>query len=310
MLLGVFAVLVFLDLRYTPRGAEGLWLLPLVVLLVFGTAWEMTGLLLAVGRPVDRSATLAGSLVVTLSAAVPLLWPLAGHGYPEDCPLGRLGWIVIGGTAAILLVVGRVMVRFRGEADGVIERLTGGVFVSLCVGLPMGLLVALRGLGEGGWGLAAVLTTVLVTKGADTGAYFIGRAVGRRKLVPRLSPGKTWEGAIGGIAAATLAAWICLQWLFPAVLSGAGSAVAAGDAVGAGMAEQLGRGPALWWAIVLGPALALAGMIGDLAESLVKRSTGVKDSGDWLPGLGGMWDVTDSLIAAVAPAFLCFAAAV
>jgi phosphatidate cytidylyltransferase len=177
----------------------------------------------------------------------------------------------------------------------------------------MGLLVALRGLGEGGWGLAAVLTTVLVTKGADTGAYFIGRALGRRKLVPRLSPGKTWEGAIGGIAAATLAAWICLQWLFPAVLSGAESAmaaVAAEDTLETVSSDEPGRGPALWWAVVLGPALALAGMVGDLAESLVKRSTGVKDSGDWLPGLGGMWDVTDSLIAAVAPAFLCFAAAV
>jgi len=56
--------------------------------------------------------------------------------------------------------------------------------------------------------------------------------------------------------------------------------------------------------------LAVAGMIGDLAESLIKRDTQAKDSGNWLPGLGGVWDVTDSLIAAVMPAFLCFAAGV
>ena len=57
---------------------------------------------------------------------------------------------------------------------------------------------------------------------------------------------------------------------------------------------------------MLGPILTLAGLAGDLAESLVKRACGAKDSGNWLPGLGGVWDVTDSLIAAVMPAFLCF----
>ncbi len=62
-----------------------------------------------------------------------------------------------------------------------------------------------------------------------------------------------------------------------------------------------------WGALLLGPTLAIAGMVGDLAESLFKRDSGVKDSGNLLPGLGGVWDVTDSLIAASVPAFFCFA---
>ena len=141
-----------------------------------------------------------------------------------------------------------------------------------------------------------------MTKSTDAGAYFSGRALGKHKLIPRLSPGKTREGAVGGILTATIVAFVCLQWLFPLV---------AGEAAGPVQAPSVpGIDQPLWGALVLGPLLAVAGMIGDLAESLVKRDTGAKDSGTWLPGLGGVWDVTDSLIAAVMPAFLCFAAGV
>ncbi len=157
-------------------------------------------------------------------------------------------------------------------------------------------------MGVGNWGLAALLTTIAVTKSTDAGAYFSGKTLGKHKLIPRLSPGKTREGAVGGILTATIVAFGCLQWLFPAVAGAAAGPVATPSIPGIDQP--------LWGALVLGPLLALTGMVGDLAESLIKRDSGAKDSGNWLPGLGGVWDVTDSLIAAVMPAFLCFAAGV
>ena len=178
----------------------------------------------------------------------------------------------------------------------------------------MAMLIALRGLHAettaGRFGLAALVTTILVTKVADAGAYFSGRALGRHKLIPRLSPGKTIEGAIGGILASTVVAYLALAYLFPALLARPAdtTTVMNETAVKTGLSALLA--PSWVGAIVLGPALAISGMVGDLAESLFKRDSGVKDSGNLLPGLGGVWDVTDSLLAASVPAFFCFASGV
>ncbi len=303
ILIAIASGLLYLDAHFPSwPGADGLWLLPLLLFFSLGTAWDMAGLLATSSRAIDRSVTLVVTALITLSSAVPLVWAIGGAAYPADCPVGRLGWIAIAAVAGIFVVLLREMLRFRGHPSRVIERAVAGVFVSHYVGLPMALLFALRGIGDSRWGLAALVTTIVVTKSADAGAYFVGKLVGRHKLIPWLSPGKTWEGAIGGILVSTLVAAACLGWGFPWVLSSSADGMKQGSLVSAGS-------PSLIWAIVLGPVLAMAGMMGDLAESLIKRSAGVKDSGSWLPGLGGVWDVTDSLIAAVMPAFLCFAAA-
>jgi len=112
---------------------------------------------------------------------------------------------------------------------------------------------------------------------ADSGAYLVGRAWGSRRLAPRVSPGKTWEGALGGLAAVGLAA------LGP----------------GAVTASDLG---ALAFFVLVCLAAALVSILGDLVESLLKRQAGVKDSGALVPGHGGVLDRIDSLLAA-APAF-------
>jgi phosphatidate cytidylyltransferase len=104
----------------------------------------------------------------------------------------------------------------------------------------------------------------------DTGAYYIGRAFGHNKLAPRVSPGKTVEGAIGGLATAILIGPLCKLIFFPEL--------------------------PLSHAIALGAAIGLLGQIGDLAESLLKRGAGVKDSGNLLPGHGGMLDRIDSIL--------------
>ncbi|MEA3057971.1 MAG: phosphatidate cytidylyltransferase [Sphingomonadales bacterium] len=116
-------------------------------------------------------------------------------------------------------------------------------------------------------GLFLLLWVFLVTWSTDIGAYFVGRSLGRRKLAPSISPGKTIEGLYGGIAAATLigGAWV--------------------------LAMGLGR-PLL----ALAPLLAIAAQAGDLFESFLKRRAGIKDSGTWLPGHGGVLDRLDGLV--------------
>ena len=116
-------------------------------------------------------------------------------------------------------------------------------------------------------GLALLIWTFVVTWSTDIGAYFAGRRFGRRKLAPAISPGKTVEGLYGGIAAATL-------------LGGAWA-----------LANDLGVA-----LLVLAPVLAIAAQLGDLFESGMKRRAAVKDSGDWLPGHGGVLDRLDGLV--------------
>jgi phosphatidate cytidylyltransferase len=135
----------------------------------------------------------------------------------------------------------------------------------LYVGWLLSHLVALRGLDDGrNW----VFLALFATFGSDTAAYFTGRALGRHKLAPSISPGKTWEGAIAGILGA-----IIVSLLFTMLL-------------------PLGYGQA----IVLGLLVSLFGQLGDLVESLLKRNMGVKDSGSLLPGHGGALDRMDSVI--------------
>lgn len=292
VLLAVVVLCLGLDAAYPLGGVGGVWLLPLLLFFAGGTAWELSRLLTRSGRLVQPTIAVCGALLVALSAGVPLVWDLVGAAYPENCPVGTLGWIVIGAITAIALALSAEMSTYGKGPAGAVERVAAASLISVYVGLPMALLVALRMLGpDSRWGLAALVTMIAATKSADAGAFFTGRSLGRHKLIPRVSPGKTWEGAIGGIAVAIAVSWLGLMVLFPAFT---------GDPA-----------EAPWWGpMVLGTACALSGMFGDLAESLIKRDVGVKDSGGLLPGLGGVWDVTDSLIGAALPGFLCFAAGV
>ena len=116
-------------------------------------------------------------------------------------------------------------------------------------------------------GLNLLIWIFIVTWSTDIGAYFAGRKFGKRKLAPSISPGKTVEGLFGGIVAATLlgGAWV----------------------IGADLARPL---------LVLAPLFAIAAQAGDLFESALKRRAGVKDSGAWLPGHGGVLDRLDGLV--------------
>jgi len=135
--------------------------------------------------------------------------------------------------------------------------------------------------------LVAILATVWVS---DTAAYLVGRRFGKHKLAPAISPGKSWEGVAGALAAVAVYA---LVW---SVVGGSASMPVASDGTRAGP---------LWILPVL-LGLAVAGIIGDLFESLLKRQAGVKDSGSILPGHGGILDRIDALLAMLPLAVLAF----
>ena len=118
-----------------------------------------------------------------------------------------------------------------------------------------------------------IMLLVVATKFTDMGAYIVGSTMGRHKLIPRMSPKKTWEGTVGGIAFAVGGAFLC-RWVMPVEMA------------------QLTN----VHAVIVGLLLGVAAVIGDLAESLIKREAGVKDSSTILPGHGGCLDMIDSLL--------------
>ncbi len=136
-----------------------------------------------------------------------------------------------------------------------------------------------------------LLFIILVTKCGDIGGYTLGNITarignGNHKMVPRLSPKKSWEGLAGSILFSAGAGWLLAAWLDPQLADGT---------------HLLPPGIAA----VLGALLAVVGLIGDLAESVLKRASGVKDWGRILPGMGGLLDVVDSLVFA-GPLFYCY----
>ena len=141
------------------------------------------------------------------------------------------------------------------------------------VALPLGWLFLSTLLIE--WGPDWTLFLFALVAGADVGAFFVGRAVGRRKLAPSVSPGKTWEGVAGGLALAAIV----------------------------GLSGGLWFGMSPIKAMAVGAAVAAFSIIGDLTVSMLKRDVGLKDSGSIFPGHGGVLDRIDSLLAAM-PLFL------
>ncbi|TSE25479.1 Phosphatidate cytidylyltransferase [Tepidimonas sediminis] len=239
--------------------------------LMGAAAWEW-GRLAGLGEAAARWTAVPGALVLGG------LWWLTG-----GAPLPGWAWT----AATVAWGVGLVVVLRTGiEAWG---RWPRGLRLGvgwLALALAWWALITLHALGAG-----VLLGALLLVWAADIAAYFGGRAWGRRKLAPRISPGKSWEGALcGGLAVLALAAgWVAL-----------------GRALGGWWAQ--GLFPRLWaggaWAAV--PWLVLLtglSVAGDLFESLVKRSAGVKDSSGLLPGHGGVLDRIDALLP-VLPAVL------
>jgi len=175
---------------------------------------------------------------------------------------GPYFWITL---CILAVIVARLF--SRRPVEGALEDISVTLFGIVYVALLFSFQVAIH---AGPIGKKWLVFLYLVIWASDTGAYYVGTAFGKHRLYEKISPKKSIEGLIGGVLASALVAVLCKLWLVPAL----------------GWVE----------AALFGAILALVGTVGDLAESLIKRSAGVKDSGTIIPGHGGILDRMDSML--------------
>lgn len=204
--------------------------------------------------------------LVLVSCALSLLFMLAAMLPGQRVPMVEIG-------ISVALLASFPFLFFRKKLEGAMLDWSLTLAIAFYVGWPLSLILVLRGfqvgLGTGLWWLFLLFGGVW---GFDTGAFFAGHFWGRHKLAPRISPGKTWEGVFGGLLFSVSAALVF---------------------------ATLALGMPWYLAVPLGVLLGMAAMLGDLAESLIKRQTHVKDSGQFFPGHGGVLDRIDSVLFAI-----------
>lgn len=179
--------------------------------------------------------------------------------------------VVLLGLPALLTIVSLLIVAaFAWHVNAMGMRIADTAVVvlgALLIGLSLAHLIAVRSMQHG---VALTLTILVSVWAADVLAYVVGSLVGSHKLAPRISPHKSWEGFVAGTVG-TVAVWLTLPFFVDTGLTHA-------------------------WLVVIGIGVAIAGLVGDLFESRIKREAGIKDSGSLLPGHGGMFDRIDSLL--------------
>jgi phosphatidate cytidylyltransferase len=284
VILTILLTLVWLDYQGNVAGA---WLLPVLLAVSLLATEEVLSLLRAKGHRPIGWLVYAGNVLMPLAAALPIILEIAGQPFPADSPLGPFGWpLVVLALAAGAVFIGE-MARFHRPGTAIVDAALA-IFSLVYIGLLTSFWALLRLFHSNEAGLTALLSMLVIVKMADVGAYAFGKNFGRTKMMPILSPRKTWEGAIGGIATACLTSWAFFAYLAPAL---GGSPYPP---------------PGILPTLIYGLLLALAGTVGDLAESLLKRDMERKDSSSWLPGLGGVLDIIDAVLIAAPVAWLCW----
>ena len=183
----------------------------------------------------------------------------------------RLDLQTIALVLIVLTIATLIAATLRGAPFDKIIAASGATILGvLYVVLLGGHLVALRTGFEPQLSTHLLSFFFLVIMGADTGAYYVGRTLGKHKLAPKISPGKTWEGVVGGLIAALALATAAHYWFFTEL--------------------------PLKWTLPLAGVMTILGILGDLTESALKRSAGAKDAAKILPGHGGVLDRLDSLL--------------
>ena len=235
------------------------------------------GLLSAMGaREVARIFRAKGVEIGTGIAMFAALLGLLAVGFTPEDAMGTSGFAAGITSVVVAFVIGMLYAIRARQVDGAIAIGSGVLLIHVYMGLMLGLFVLIRR-EHSVWVMIWILATV---KSCDIGAFFTGVTIGKHKMIPWLSPKKTWEGLAGGMITSGL--------------------------VGVGGAWLLHRSgidaPSLLVSGVMGVVIGGLGQCGDLAASLLKRDGGVKDSGSSLPGFGGVLDIIDSpiLVAPVA----------
>ncbi|OWA10448.1 phosphatidate cytidylyltransferase [Streptomyces sp. CS113] len=171
-------------------------------------------------------------------------------------------WVAMALTALAVLVW-----RMTEPPEGYLRDVTAGLFAAFYVPFLATFVAMMLAADDGAW---RVLVFLILTVVSDTGAYAVGWRFGRKKLAPRISPGKTREGLLGAVAFAMVAGALCMQFLID---------------------------DGTWWqGLLIGLVVAVSATLGDLGESMIKRDLGIKDMGTLLPGHGGIMDRLDSLL--------------
>lgn len=217
---------------------------------------------------------LIGGVAVVLVCGAMATGDLVSHGlstHGDPIVLANLVPLVL---LSAFIVVGATSVARGLHGPVVLADAAATLFAPIYIGLPLGALAWVRATS----GREAVILLLAVIVISDSAQYYTGRAFGRRPLAPTISPKKTTEGAIGGMVFGTLAMAVGGLWVFEAPI---------------------------WILALLGAAISLLGIVGDLFESLLKRSAGVKDSSNLIPGHGGVLDRIDSWLFA-APVYYVF----
>ena len=218
-------------------------------------AFEVCEMARSRGESPSRVAAVTVTVVLVLSSLVLTTNPST----PKYAPL--LAASIVIGILVLIFLYAPIQQRLR----------TRGLGLTLAAAVYPGALLAHAPLLRGGdEGLEWVVFLIAVTFVTDTGAFFVGKAVGKRQLAPTISPGKTWEGAIGGFLSAVVAALVA--------------------------AWALGIDVSVPVIVALGVLMGVVGQAGDLFESKLKRLAGVKESGRLLPGHGGVLDRVDSIV--------------
>ncbi|MDD4268063.1 MAG: phosphatidate cytidylyltransferase [Pirellulales bacterium] len=281
LLLGTLIVAVLVGLCWLDHKAAwpGIYLFPLFVAGLWLATREVLDLAEAGGiRPVKWTVYLANLLLISVAWGAPLYLRFAaeataGSGsLAAHAPSGTGDWILVALAVGVGLIYLAEMRRFE-RPGGVTANLAAAVFAVVYLGTLATFLIQIRM----SWGIAGVASVILVTKMGDIGAYTVGRLIGRNRLAPGISPGKTIEGAVGALAFSVAASAATFLFLVPAMNPDARTT------------SWLG------WA-AYGIAVCISGMFGDLAESLIKRDVNRKDSGSRIPGFGGVLDIVDSLL--------------
>lgn len=283
-LVGGLLLLIYFDFWLgSPQhtGRPGLVLSLLAIICSVALAGELATLVHARGGTGIGVLIIPATAIMVAISAAPVLWTQ----YPVDCPVGRLGWGWMGMAAGLGWVLAGEMYRFD-RFPGSLDRVARCGLILAYLGVFFVFLFAHRLLkGDNALGLISLIALITTAKMSDSAAYFVGKFLGRHKMAPRLSPGKTWEGFFGsfagGLLGTAIVIFIVAPWLFEMTIS-----------------------KSAWWWIAYAVAVTVAAVLGDLAESLLKRSANTKDSGSWIPGMGGMLDVVDSIVFAAPVSFV------